>query len=82
MEQGGNLRLVDAQRGGDLGLSEPLPLDNAVEGGAEPGLGVEFSGIRQAKIGKDVAAALDHLICLGFSHVSPRNPAVPASNAP
>ena len=48
MEESGDLRLVDAERGGDLRLSEPLPSDNAVESGTKPCLGVEFRCIRQA----------------------------------
>jgi hypothetical protein len=69
MEESRDLRLVDSERCGDLSLSEPLSLDNPVESGTKPGLSVEFSGIWKSKIGKDVAAAADHLIGCGFSHV-------------
>ena len=62
-----DLRLVDAKRGGDRGLGEPLPFDNPIEGGTKPGLGVEFGRIGQAQIGKHVAAAADHLICCALS---------------
>ena len=46
IQEGGDLRLVDAERDGDLSLGETLMFDNQVEGGAMPGLGVEFRRIR------------------------------------
>ena len=81
MQECRDLGLVDAERGCNLRLGEPLPLDNQVQGGSQPGLGVEFRRIRQSHIGKDVAAAADDLFRDDSSHIFPRNPAVPASNA-
>jgi len=66
MQECRDLGLVDAERGCNLRLGEPLPLDNQVQGCSQPGLGVEFRRIRQSHIGKNVDA---------------RNPVLPTSNA-
>ena len=53
----GDLRLVDFKHSRDFSLVEPLSLDNLVEWGQQPGLGVEFCRIRQSHVSKDIAAA-------------------------
>ena len=81
IQKGGDLRLVDAERSCDLSLGEPLSFDNQVEGGSQPGLGVEFRRIRQSHVSKDVAAAANDLFSVALSHISPRNPSAPTSDA-
>ena len=66
MQECRDLGLVNAERGCNLRLAELLPLDNQVQGGPQPGLGVEFHRIRQTHIGKNAAAAADDLFCDAF----------------
>jgi len=61
IQEGGDLRLINAKRSRDLSLGEPPLFDNQVEGGSQPGLGVELRRIRQSHVRKDVAAAANHL---------------------
>jgi len=57
MQKSRHLWLVDAERVCDLSLSESLAFDNPIEGGAKPGLGVEFGRVWQTQVGKDISTA-------------------------
>src|ERR1035437_456185 len=78
MQQSGDLRLIDFERHRDFGLGKPTPFHDPIDGGCKTGFGVEFCGIRQPHVGKDIAAAGYHSFRGCFSHISPRSPVAPA----